>query len=84
MSVIIQSQFTSAVVEANMDIFTGSYMEGKYTVLEFDMRKRNLQKETGINHKIYGLQRHITWISVNFQYFKSNCLPLYIRTGLVL
>lgn len=53
MPVIIQSQFTSAVVEANMDIFTGSYTEGKYTVLEFDMRKRNLQKETGINHKIY-------------------------------
>lgn len=53
MPVIIQSQFTSAVVEANMDIFTGSYTEGEYTILEFDMRKRNLQKETGIKHKIY-------------------------------
>ena len=53
MPVIIQIQFTSAVIEANMDIFTGSYIEGEYTVLEFDMRKRNLQKEAGVNHKIY-------------------------------
>ena len=53
MPVTIQSQFTSAVVESNMDIFTGSYTEGKYTVLEFDMRKRNLQKEAGVNYKVY-------------------------------
>lgn len=53
MPVIIQSQFTSAVVEANMDVFTRSYTEGEHTVLEFDMRKRDWRKEAGIDYKIY-------------------------------
>ncbi len=37
MPVIIQSQFNSAVVEANLDIFTRSYTEGVNTIIEFDI-----------------------------------------------
>ncbi|MDM8551652.1 transposase [Desulfobacterales bacterium HSG2] len=52
MPVTIQSQFTSAVVEANLDVFTRSYTEGENTIIEFDMRKRDYQKEAGINYDI--------------------------------
>ena len=52
MPVIIQSQFTSAAAEANQDVFTRSYMEGKNTIIEFDMRKRDYQEEEGIEHAI--------------------------------
>ena len=53
MPVIIQSQFNSAVVEANLDVFTRSYTEGENTIIEFDMRKRDWQKEFGISHDVY-------------------------------
>ncbi len=53
MPVIIQSQFNSAVVEANLDIFTRSYTEGENTIIEFDIRKRDWQKEAGISHDVY-------------------------------
>jgi len=49
MPVIIQSQFTSTVVEANADVLTRSYTEGENTITEFDMRKRDYQKEAGTN-----------------------------------
>ncbi|WP_321496034.1 hypothetical protein [uncultured Desulfobacter sp.] len=53
MPVIIQSPFNSAVVEANLDIFTRSYTEEENTIIEFDMRKRDWQKEAGISHDVY-------------------------------
>lgn len=53
MPVIIQSQFSSAVVEANLDVFTRSYTERENTIIEFDMRKRDWQKEAGISHDVY-------------------------------
>jgi len=40
-------------VEANPDVFTRSYTEGENTIIEFDMRKRDYQKEAGINYDIY-------------------------------
>ena len=54
MPVIIQSHFNSAVVEANLDVFTRSYTEGENTIIEFDMRKRDWQKEAGINSLLAG------------------------------
>lgn len=53
MPIIIESQFNSAVVEANLDVFTRSYTEGENTIIEFDMRKRDWQKEAGIDHNVY-------------------------------
>lgn len=53
MAVTIKAQFNSAVVEANEDVFIGSYIEGKNTIIEFDMRKRDYQKEFGTASNIY-------------------------------
>jgi hypothetical protein len=52
MPVTVQSQFASAVAEADMDVFTRSYTEGEGTVIEFDMRKRDYQKDAGTNYDI--------------------------------
>jgi hypothetical protein len=53
MSIIIQSPFTSAVVEANEDVFSRSYIKEENTIIEFDMRKRDYQKEAGISGEIH-------------------------------
>ncbi len=53
MPITIQTQFTSAVVEASEDVFTRSYTEEENTVTEFDMRKRDYQKEEGISSEIH-------------------------------
>jgi len=53
MPITIRTRFTSAVVEANQDVFTRSYVEGENTVIEFDMRKRDYQKESGISSEIH-------------------------------
>jgi hypothetical protein len=44
MPVTVQSQFASAVAEADMDVFTRSYTEGEGTVIEFDMEKAGLSE----------------------------------------
>lgn len=49
MAITIRADFESAVVEANKDIFTKSYIEEKTTIIEFDMRKRDYRKEFGTN-----------------------------------
>ncbi len=53
MPITIQTQFTSAVVEAGQDVFTRSYIEEENTIIEFDMRKRDYQKEEGISSEIH-------------------------------
>ena len=53
MPVTIQSQFTSAVLEANQDVFTRSYAEGENTITESDMRKRDYRKEVGTSSEIH-------------------------------
>ncbi|MBF0121191.1 MAG: transposase [Desulfobacterales bacterium] len=53
MPIIIQTQFDSAVVDAHQDLFTRSYIEGKNTVIEFDMRKRDYEKQLKVGRKIY-------------------------------
>jgi hypothetical protein len=45
MSIIIQTQFSSAVVEENQDIYTESYIEDSKTIIAFDVRVRDYQKE---------------------------------------
>ena len=47
MPITVQVQFESAVVDANRDVFTRSYIDGGNTVIEFDMRKRDCIEETG-------------------------------------
>lgn len=52
MPITIQTRFASAVVEANQDVFTRSYIEEEKTIIEFDMRKRDYQKE-GISSEVH-------------------------------
>ncbi len=44
MAVLIETVFESAVTESNKDAYTGSFIEDRKTVIEFDMRKRDWQK----------------------------------------
>lgn len=52
MAIKIQTQFDSAVVQANQDVFTKSYIEGTNTIIEFDLRKRNYHAELDIKSPI--------------------------------
>ncbi len=55
MAVIIETGFESAVTESNKEAYTGSYIEDRKTVIEFDMRNMNRQKirKTGRMRKIF-------------------------------
>lgn len=53
MGISIQVHFDSAVVKANEDVFSGSYIENNNTIIEFDMRKRDYQKQFGATSEIY-------------------------------
>jgi hypothetical protein len=53
MSIIIQSEFDSAVLEANKDVYVRTYIGDKKTIIEFDMRKGNYQKKFGIKSEIF-------------------------------
>ena len=52
MSIIIKTEFDSAVLELNKDIFSRSYIESGTSIIEFDSRKRSyknfLDKESKI------------------------------------
>lgn len=52
MPVIIQSQFTSTVVEANADVFTRSYTEGENTIIEFDTTRSGSLRRSARCHCI--------------------------------
>jgi len=52
MAIIIQSEFDSAVLEANKDCYSQTYIEDKKTIIEFDMKNRDYQKELGIKSEI--------------------------------
>jgi len=52
MTITIKAEFESAVTEANVDIFTKSYIENRKSIIEFDTRKRNFKKIFGIKSKI--------------------------------
>lgn len=53
MSITIQTGFNSAVVEADKNAFTVSYIEDGNTIIEFDMRTRDYRKESGITSEIF-------------------------------
>ncbi|GAB6147130.1 hypothetical protein [Desulfocicer niacini] len=52
MGITIKTHFESSVTEANKDVYTGSFLEGKKTIIEFDMRKRDWQEALQTNSKI--------------------------------
>ena len=53
MGIVIQSEFDSAVLEANKDAYAKTYIEDKKAVIEFGMRKRDYQKEFGTDSEIF-------------------------------
>jgi hypothetical protein len=53
MAIIIQSEFDSAVLEANKDTYTRTYIGDRKTIIEFDMRKRDYSKKFGIKTEIF-------------------------------
>lgn len=53
MGIVIQSEFDSAVLEANKDAYVKTYIEDKKTVIEFDMRRKDYQQEFGTNSGIF-------------------------------
>jgi hypothetical protein len=64
MTITIQSPFDSAVLESNKDVFTRSYIEGRNSIIEFDMRKRDYKKEFKITSQIYWVGKEYT-IDIN-------------------
>ena len=47
MAVTVQRQFESVVTEIYQDAFVGSSIEHGTTVLQFDLRRHNVQQELG-------------------------------------
>ncbi len=45
MAVTVQRQFTSVVTEMSQDAFVGSSIENGATIIQFDLRKRDFQRE---------------------------------------
>lgn len=78
MPIAIQTQFDSAVVEAHQDVFTRSYLEGKKTIIEFDMRKRDYQKKLGASSKFYWPKKSYTVDVHEFTTFHSPVLYRFI------
>ncbi len=78
MSISIQCQFNSAVVEANKDVFTRSYIEGKNTIIEFDLRKRDYQKEFKINTTIFWPAESYTVDAHEFSTFHNPIIYRFI------
>ena len=52
MAVTVQMQFTSAVTEMYQDAFVGSSMENGTTMITFDLRKLDFQRELGTTSPI--------------------------------
>ncbi len=53
MAVTVQTQFESVVTEMYEEAFVGSSIENGTTVIKFDLRKLNFQRESGITSTIY-------------------------------
>lgn len=53
MAIRIETEFDSAVIQSNKDVFTKSYIENGTTIIEFDLRKRDYQKVFNIKSKVY-------------------------------
>lgn len=53
MAVMVQSQFESVVTERYEEAFVGSSIENGTTLIKFDLRKLDFQRESGITSTIY-------------------------------
>ena len=53
MAVTVQTQFESVVTQMYEEAFVGSSIENGTTVIKFDLRKLNFQRESGITSTIY-------------------------------
>ncbi len=71
MPIKIQTQFDSAVVQANQDVFTKSYIEGRNTIIEFDLRKRDYQAELDIKSSISWSSNNYTVDAHEFSTFQN-------------
>ena len=56
MAVTVQMQFESAVTEMYQNAFVGSSMENGATLLQFDLRQLDLQRELGTTAPLCGRQ----------------------------
>src|SRR6266852_6485111 len=52
MAVTVQMQFTSAVTERYQDAFVGSAIENGATIIQFDLRQLDFQRELGTTSTI--------------------------------
>jgi len=52
MAVTVQMQFTSVVTEMYQDAFVGSFIENGATIIQFDLRKLDFQRELGTTSTI--------------------------------
>ena len=53
MAVTVQTQFESVVTQMYEEAFVGSSIENGTTVIKFDLRKLDFQRESGITSTIY-------------------------------
>jgi hypothetical protein len=53
MAVTVQTQFESVVTEMYEEAFVGSSIENGTTLIKFDLRKLDFQRESGITSSIY-------------------------------
>jgi len=78
MAITIHAHFDSAVVEADKDVFTKSYIEGKNAIIEFDMRKRDYQKMFGTSSAVYWSEKNYTVDVHEFSTFRSPIMYRFI------
>ena len=71
MAVTVQIQFESVVREMYQDAFVGSSIENGTTLIQFDLRKLNFQREFGTTSTIY-------WPKVSYGHWVSLVFPLTI------
>jgi len=56
MAVTVQIQFESVVTEMYQDAFVGSSIENETTLIQFDLRQLDFQREFGTTSTIYWLK----------------------------
>ena len=70
MTVTVQMQFTSAVTEMYQDAFVGSSMENGTTIITFDLRQHDFQRNWGRRPGCVGGRNRITSMCMNFRRFR--------------
>ena len=80
MSVTIETRFESAVTETNKDAYTGSYIEKKKTVIEFDMRKKDWGKILKTDSEINWYKKTYTVDVHEFSTFHSPIIYRFVMS----